>query len=146
MCNIWFLHDRLVYNIIFVFFIINGPTFYSEIQDGRRCNFIYEKIFNPLIKIMFDLSLLSDFGRMLFLLCLLNNLTNISYMNQRWPPFFIFIKYNIISKTRTKYCHIKRKPRSTTHGLSQLMLSGQTDRQTYFMDVAGLITDFFVIE
>ena len=47
------------------------------------------------MKIMFDLSLLGNFGRMLFLLCLLINLTNISYMNQRWPPFFIFIK-NVI--------------------------------------------------
>ena len=26
------------------------------------------------------------------------------------------------------------------------MLSGHTDRQMYFMDVARLITDFFVIE
>ena len=56
---------------------------------------------------MFDLSLLGNFGRKLFLLCLLINLTNISYMNQRWPPFYIFIKYNIISKTRTVYSHIK---------------------------------------
>ena len=94
---------------------------------------------------MFDLSLLGNCGRMLFLFCLLINLTNISYMNQRWPPFLIFIKYNIISKTRTKYSHIK-KTKSATDGLSQLMLSGQTDRQTYVMDVARLITDFFVIE
>ena len=78
---------------------------------------------------MFDLSLLGNFGRMLFLLCLLINLANISYTNQRCPPFFIFIKYNIISKTRTKYSHIK-KPKSTTDGLSQLNLSGQKDRQT----------------
>ena len=94
---------------------------------------------------MFDLSLLGNFGRMLFLLCLLINLTNISYMNQRWLPFYIFIKYNIISKTRTKYSYIK-KPKSTTDGWSQLMLSGHTDRQMYFMDVARLITYFFVIE
>ena len=78
---------------------------------------------------MFYLSLLGDFGRMLFLLCLLINLTNISYMDQGWPPFFIFIIYNIINKTRTKYSHIK-KNKSTTDGLSLLMLSGQTDRQT----------------
>ena len=79
---------------------------------------------------MFALSLLGNFGRMLFLFCLSINLNNILYMNQRWPPFFLFfIKYNIISKTRTKYSHIK-KTKSTTDGLSQLMLSGQTYRQT----------------
>ena len=110
------------------FFKIIGPTLYSEIQDGRRCIFLYGKIFNPLIQIMFDLSLLGNFVRMLFLLCLLINLTNISSINQRWPPFFIFNKYIVISKTRTKYSHIK-KPKSTTDGLSQLMLSGQTDRR-----------------
>ena len=94
MCNIWLLHDFLVYIIIFVFFQDN----WTNTQLGRLCNFIYEKIFNPLIKIMFDLSLLGNSGRLLFLLCLLINLTNISYMNQSGCRFLFLLNIILLVK------------------------------------------------
>ena len=69
----------------------------SEIQVCRRLNFIIdeESWFNTLKIIMCDLSLSRNFGPIISLLCLLNNLTNIWHTNLSWPPFFKLTKKNI---------------------------------------------------
>ena len=65
----------------------------------------------------------------MFLLCLLQNLTNISHINLRWPPFFL-LNIIFLVKQEQNIAIIKIRPRSTTDGLSQLILSRETDRQT----------------
>ena len=51
---------------------------------------------------MCDLSLLGNFGRIMFLLCLLHNLPNVSHMNLRWPALFLF-SLNIILLVKAEH-------------------------------------------